>query len=127
MARKHILIIDDEKDICNTIKMGLEVLGDYSVDIATNGKEGLKQARKIQPALILLDIMMPGIDGFEVLRRLKEDERTYAIPVIMVSARDDEETKERAARLYNELYVTKPVQIAKLKTTIDEVLRTRGG
>ena len=65
MYKKRILIIDDEKDFCRLVKMNLELMGDFEVDIATNGKRGIFLAKKTKPDLVLLDILMPGMDGLK--------------------------------------------------------------
>ena len=71
-----ILIIDDEKELALIVKRMLERIGNYTVDTATNGKAGVKAAYRKKPDLILLDIMMPKMNGFEVLKKLKENEKT---------------------------------------------------
>ncbi len=126
MPRIRILIVDDEEDFCGLVKTGLETRSEFEVSIATNGKAGLDLARVLKPDLMLLDITMPGMDGFGVLERLKNDKATVAIPVIMLTARDDDEYKQRAAQLFDEAYITKPVEFALLRTKVEEVLRRRG-
>jgi DNA-binding response OmpR family regulator len=120
---KSILIIDDERGICSLIKENLELGGDYKVIIANNGKDGINAAIRNKPNLILLDIIMPGLSGFDVLKRLKEIDETTSIPVIMFTAVGTEEAKEKAMRLYNEDYLVKPVSVGVLKTKIEEVLK----
>jgi len=119
---KKVLIIDDEEDLTFFVKANLELAGDYEVNIANSGKEGLKIAARYKPDLILLDIMMPHMDGFEVLERLKNTPKTTSIPVIMLTAKGDEDSKVKSATLYNECYIVKPVQIEFLKAKIEEVL-----
>ncbi|MFO8053374.1 MAG: response regulator, partial [Candidatus Omnitrophota bacterium] len=80
---------------------------------------------KHKPDLIILDIIMPQVDGIEVLKKLKESKETLSIPVIMLSAKTDDETKLKAAALYDEYYITKPVQIDQLKSKIKEVFQRR--
>ncbi|MFH1519215.1 MAG: response regulator [Candidatus Omnitrophota bacterium] len=125
MAKKRILIIDDEEDLAFFVKANLELAGDYEILIATSGKEGLNIASNQQVDLILLDIMMPKMDGFEVLKKIKESKRALAIPVIMLTAKGDMESQIRAAGLYNEDYIVKPVQIEVLEAKIKEVLEKR--
>lgn len=122
MYKKRILIIDDEKDFCRLVKMNLELTGDFEVDIATNGKRGIFLAKKTKPDLILLDILMPGMDGFEILERLKKDETTMEIPVAVLTAKGNKASKIKASGLY-ELYITKPIGTNDLKTKIEEVLK----
>lgn len=125
MAMKSILIIDDEIDLCKLIKMNLESASDFEVIIAINAEEGIKLAKKIKPDLILLDIVMPGMDGFEVLKRLKKDTNTIAIPVVMLTAKGDDISKIKGAQLYDEEYIVKPVEAPDLKAKIEEVLKRR--
>jgi DNA-binding response OmpR family regulator len=120
---KKILIIDDERDICLLIKQNLELSGDYKVIVAHNGKDGISAARHEKPDLVLLDIIMPGVSGFDVLRKLKEMEETCSIPVVMLTAIGTEEAKEKAMSLYNEDYLVKPVRTDVLRAKIEEVLK----
>jgi len=122
---RKILIIDDEEDLTFFIKANLELRGDYEVMIAKNGKDGLKLAASHKPDLILLDIMMPKMNGFEVLEKLKQAKETIAIPVIMLTAKADDASKIKAASLYNEDYMMKPVQIEALKAKIEEIAQRR--
>lgn len=126
MAIKTVLMIDDELDFCELIKENLEIRGNFEVLIAKNGKDGLALAKRIKPNVILLDIRMPDMDGFQILERLKKDKDTIAIPVIMLSALEDNESKFKAAQLFDELYITKPVKIQDLQNNIEEVLKRRG-
>jgi CheY-like chemotaxis protein len=126
MAKKKILVIDDEKDFAGLAKMNLELLGDFTVETASSGEEGIALAKKIQPHLIILDILMPGMDGFEVLKMLKQEKATMAIPVVMLSALADQESKLKASQLYDEMYITKPITATDLKEKIEEVLKRIG-
>jgi len=119
---KKILIVDDEEDFCYFVKKNLEAISDYEIIIATKGKKGMQIARKEKPDLILLDILMPGIDGFEVLKRLKGNEKTENIPVIMLTAKDEDESKLKALGLYCDDYIVKPVEKMVLKAKIQKVL-----
>ncbi|MFA7677448.1 MAG: response regulator [Candidatus Omnitrophota bacterium] len=122
---RKVLIIDDEEDLTFFVKANLELSGSYEVIIANRGKEGIKSASRHKPNIILLDIMMPQMDGFQVLEKLKKNPKTMAIPVIMLSAKTDDDSKLKAAGLYNEGYLVKPVQIDTLKAKIDQVLERR--
>jgi len=119
---KTILIIDDEEDFCYFVKKNLEAISNYEIITATKGKKGLQIARKEKPDLILLDIMMPGIDGLEVLKRLKKNENTQNIPVIMLTAKDEDESKIRALGSFCDDYIVKPVENVELKGKIHKVL-----
>ena len=98
-------------------------IGDYQVYMAAGGREGIKAAKKVKPDLILLDIMMPDMDGQEVLKTLKQSNVTMSIPVIMLSALGDEDSKVQAAQSYSEGYLVKPVEPAVLKAKIEEILK----
>ena len=126
MIKIRILIIDDEIGICNVVKEGLEKTGNFKVDMAVNGKDGIRAAKDIKPDLILLDIRMSGMDGLEVIERLKADRDTMMIPVVMLTAVEDDATKIKSAQLFNEQYITKPVEIIELRDKIEEVLKRRG-
>lgn len=126
MSKKRILIIDDEDDFRILVRMNLELTGDFKVDMAANGKQGISLAKRVKPDLILLDILMPGIDGLEVLKRLKKGKDTMAIPVIMLTAKGDEASKIEATQLYDEEYITKPIEAPELKVRIEKVLKRRG-
>lgn len=119
---EKILIVDDEEDFCYFVKKNLEAISNYEIITTTKGKKGLQIARKEKPDLILLDIMMPGIDGHEVLKRLKKSEKTQNIPVIMLTAKDEDDSKIKALGSYCEDYIVKPVENIVLKAKIHKVL-----
>lgn len=119
---KRILIIDDEKDFCFFVKQNLELTGGYQVIVALGGKEGIASAGRYKPDLILLDVIMPMMSGFEVLQALKISKATTMIPVIMLTAVDTDDAKEKALGLYNEDYIVKPVAISELKAKVEAVL-----
>ncbi len=120
--KSTILIIDDEEDFCLFIKRNLELTDNYRIIIATAGKKGIWLARLDKPDLILLDIMMPGIGGLEVLKRLKEDDKARNIPIVVLSAKGDDETKERAVSLHSDDYIVKPVKMEVLISRIEDIL-----
>ncbi len=119
---KKVLMIDDEKEFAIVVKQNLEMKGDYHVEIATDGNSGIAAALHHKPDLILLDIIMPGIGGFDVLRELKNKRETTSIPVIMLTAVGSEEAKEKALGLYDEDYIVKPVLLSDLDAKIRSVL-----
>ncbi|MBN3040918.1 MAG: response regulator [Candidatus Omnitrophica bacterium] len=120
---KKILIIDDEEDFSFFVGRNLEREGQFKVISANNGQQGLDLAKQEEVELILLDIMMPGINGFDVLARLKEDPKTKAIPVIMLTGKDDQKSMEIAAKLQNADYIIKPVEIDYLRFRIEQVIQ----
>ncbi|MBI4335960.1 MAG: response regulator [Candidatus Omnitrophica bacterium] len=126
MDTKRILVIDDEQDLLRSVKTALETGGIFEVSTAADGRQGIAAAKRIKPHLILLDILMPGMDGLKVLERLKEDRTTQYIPVIMLSAVESETIQIKAAQLYDEEYIVKPVKVSDLKAKIEEVLKRRG-
>ena len=125
---RKLLLIDDEDDFCYFLKINLELLGEYKIFIETDGSMGIKSARKHKPDIILLDVMMPGMNGFEVLQKLKEDSITRSIPVIILTARDDRESKMKGAELSATDYIVKPFEVEGLKNKIDQMfLRLESG
>ena len=125
MSKNRILIIDDEKDLCFFLKANLEARGDYTVKVATSGEDGLYLAERFKPHLVILDIIMPVMDGFKVLEELKKNPKTMAFPVLMLSAKHDDESKIEASGLYCEGYVTKPVRIDDLLARMTKILKLR--
>lgn len=123
---KRILIIDDEEKLCALVSTFLEKKG-YSAVSAKNGKQGIKAAHYRAPDLILLDINMPKMDGFAVLKQLKSDPKTMSIPVIMLTGREDEDSKLTASSLYSEHYITKPFDLEELDKKINQMLEIVGG
>ncbi|HEC21864.1 MAG TPA: response regulator transcription factor [Chloroflexi bacterium] len=115
----RILVVDDERRMINFIRMNLELEG-FQVLEATNGIEALDMVRKHIPDLIILDVMMPQLDGFEVLRMLREFSNT---PVIMLTAKGEEEDKVRGLELGADDYVTKPFGARELVSRVKAVLR----
>jgi len=121
-TRSKILIVDDEIDTLLPLKRSLEV-EDYIVVGASNGKEALIKARTEIPDLILLDLMMPEMDGYEVCAKLKKDELTKNIPVIILTAKDTVREKVKGLDIGADDYVTKPFHLNELKARIKGVLR----
>jgi len=120
MAGKKILVVDDEADILHFLELVLAERG-YAVLTAPGGQQALAQARTHVPDLVLLDIMMPQMDGWEVLRLLRIDPRTAAIPVAMISARTD--AKDRVQGLQEGAidYICKPFSLEELLAKVDGI------
>jgi len=112
----QVLLIDDEASLCQVLKRGLEAVGDYQVEVALSGSDGLRKARRHGPDVILLDINMPRMNGFEVLRALKSGYPSSHIPVIMLSCLTDENTKTECNYEYGEEYIEKPVELCAPRT-----------
>lgn len=125
-SMKKILIIDDEEDFCFFVKANLEIIGNYKVIVATDSKRGIAAISLCKPDLVLLDILMPGVNGLEVLKRLKEDKEIHSVPVIVISAKGDIKTKKQAKNLHCADYIVKPVEAEILKSKIESVLSKLG-
>ena len=122
MARGRILVIDDEKDLIELVRYNLEKEG-FVVQSAQDGEAGLATAKKELPDLILVDLMLPGIDGLDVCRSLRSDNRTARIPVIMLTAKSAESDRVLGLELGADDYVTKPFSPRELLARIKAVLR----
>lgn len=119
---QKILVIDDEADLLRLLQVRLESQ-DYSVELAASGLEGLKKAKENLPSVILLDLMMPGMDGFEVCRQLKLDLKTQRIPIVALTALGEEEATKRAMRMGFASYIVKPFNAEALLATLDQVVK----
>lgn len=122
MANKTILVVDDEKDLLDLIEYNLKK-EDYDVLRAENGEEGIKIAREERPDLILMDIMMPKMDGMEAVIEMKADEDLKSIPIIFLTARSDEKTEIEGLNKGGDDYITKPISTSKLISRIKAVMR----
>lgn len=122
MDKKSILIVDDEKEILNMLSLNLRI-HDYKVFEASNGQKALDIANKELPDLILLDIMMPGMDGLEVCSILKSQISTRAIPVIMVSAKDQISDKIDGLSVGAVDYLTKPFNLKELLMRVENNIK----
>jgi two-component system alkaline phosphatase synthesis response regulator PhoP len=116
-----ILVVDDENLMVRMVQIRLEASG-YEVITACDGEEGLKKAKKENPDLIILDIMMPKMDGHEVCRLLKADERYERIPIIILSAKTQKSDIDKSLKAGAEAHVTKPFEPKVLLAKIKEVL-----
>ncbi len=117
-----ILIVDDEDDIIDLLEYNLEKEG-YNTASATNGIEGIELARQIKPDLVILDIMMPGMDGIDVCRRLRQDAYLRHTPILMLTARTEEEIQVRGLDVGADIYFSKPISIPILFSQIRALLR----
>ena len=104
---RRILIVEDDRDIADLLRMYLEKAG-YTVDVANSGADVLEQVRELPPDLIVLDLMLPGMDGLAICRALRAGERTASIPIIILSARAAESDRIQGLELGADDYVTKP-------------------
>jgi two-component system KDP operon response regulator KdpE len=123
VKKSPVLVVDDEVSILRYVGGGLRSEG-YEVVCASNGQEALHLAEEQNPTLVVLDIMMPKLDGFEVCRRLREWSQ---VPIIMLSARGDEQDKVKCLDLGADDYITKPFGAAELLARVRAVLRRSNG
>lgn len=123
MSQKQtILVVDDEQDLLDLIEYNLNNEG-FNVLKAEDGLEGIEMAREHNPDLILLDIMMPKMDGLEVVERIRDDSQLKHIPIIFLTARGDEKTEVEGLDKGGDDYITKPISTTKLISRIKAVLR----
>jgi DNA-binding response OmpR family regulator len=117
---KRILIVEDNADLALGLRNNLEIEG-YAVEVAADGPAGLRRALDGSPDLVILDVMLPGMDGFRVLRALREEKRT--MPVLVLTARGEEADKVRGLKLGSDDYVTKPFGLLELLARVEALLR----
>lgn len=142
MEQKRILVIDDERDLCDILLFNLRAAG-YQAEAAYSAEEALQQIAgsrglvhdsgqnqatcPLDPDLLLLDVMMPGMSGFELARRLKEDEHTSHIPIIFLTAKDNEDDTLQGFSIGADDYVTKPFSVREVTARVKAVLgRSQG-
>ena len=123
MPKHQILVIDDEKDIVKLLQYNLEKEG-YQVLSSLSGEEGFETARAKKPDLILLDLMLPGVDGLEVCRLLKSDRQTRSIPVIMLTAKGTEIDQVVGLELGASDYISKPFSVKVLLARVKNIFRS---
>jgi DNA-binding response OmpR family regulator len=121
MEKKRILLVDDEKDLVETLTFRLTT-NNYEVINAYDGQEGLEKARSEKPDLIILDLMLPKMDGYKVCGLLKSDTRYSKIPVVMFTARAQESDKQMGEEVGADAYITKPFDPKVLLTKVQELL-----
>jgi DNA-binding response OmpR family regulator len=123
---QHVLVADDEADVVNLVAQNLSAAG-FKVSLASDGQEALDKARRTEPALMVLDLMMPKLSGNEVLRALKADPRTAGIAILMLTARKDEVDRIVSLELGADDYVTKPFSPRELTLRVRSILARRSG
>ena len=126
-SKRRILIVEDDDDIANSIRYNLEREGAFDVRVAATGEDGLKETLREAPALILLDINLPLMSGFELCRRLRRDEETARVPIIVLTARTDESDRVLGLQLGADDYVLKPFSMRELVARVHAVLRRTEG
>ncbi|WP_028588616.1 response regulator [Desulfocurvus vexinensis] len=126
MTRETVLIVEDEEDILNLLQFNFESAG-FDVHATGDGREGLAMARRLKPDIVLLDLMLPGMDGFDICKSLKRDQETAQIPVVMLTARGEEVDRIVGLELGADDYVVKPFSFRELLLRVRAVLRRSTG
>ena len=129
--KPHILIIEDDPDIAESIRYNVEREGNYTAQVALTGEDGWiilrgREAQNADPALVILDLHLPGINGFELCRRVRSEERLKKLPIIMLTAMADENDKVRGLEAGADDYVTKPFSMRELIARMRAALRRAG-
>ncbi len=123
---EKVLIIDDDPSMIRLIEHALQSEG-YDVISAANGLQGLKKARTEQVDLIILDVMLPGVDGFEVCHRLKDEPDTAGVLILMLSGKGEDRDKVEATNVGADAYMTKPTKPPELCEQVRELLNRKSG
>lgn len=121
-AGARVLVVDDEPDLIRVLQFGLQASG-YVVECASDGQDGLKKAREMKPDIILLDLMLPKLDGYKICRLLKFDDRFKHIPIIILSARTQEGDQALALEMGANLFIAKPYDFTEILGHIRDLLR----
>lgn len=119
---EKVLVVDDEEDLADLVAFNLERSG-FAPTKASDGREALELAASLVPDLIILDLMLPDVDGLEVFRRLRRDQKTASIPVIMLTAKAEELDRVVGLELGADDYVTKPFSVRELMLRVKAILR----
>jgi len=122
MQDKQILVVEDEEDILELVSFNLKKQG-YQVRGVTSGEEALQEVRRKIPSLIILDLMLPGVDGFDVCKSLKNNPRTKAVPIVMLTARSEEADIVIGLELGADDYLTKPFSPRELIARVRAIFR----
>lgn len=122
MGKARLLVVEDDIDIGNMLKIYFSGM-DFDVDVAVRGSDALEKTKQVLPHLIVLDIMLPDIDGYEVCRNLRTNMRTSHIPVIFLTQKDERSDKLQGLELGADDYITKPFDIEELKLRVQGAIR----
>ena len=122
MGKSRLLVVEDDVDIGNMLKIYFGGM-DFDVDVAVRGSDALEKTKQVLPHLIVLDIMLPDIDGYEVCRNLRTNMRTSHIPVIFLTQKDERSDKLQGLELGADDYITKPFDIEELKLRVQGAIR----
>src|SRR5512140_2195353 len=123
LSDSRVLVVDDDQA---NVKLLSEVLkGDYKLSVAPDGESALQAIATRQPDIVLLDIVMPGLDGYEVLRRLRADPATRELPVMFLSSLEEMASKTRGFELGANDYLTKPFHLLEVKARVQSLLKAK--
>ena len=122
MGKSRLLVVEDDVDIANMLKIYFSGM-EFEVDVAHRGSDALEKTKHVLPHLIVLDIMLPDIDGYEVCRKLRTSMRTSHIPVIFLTQKDERSDKLQGLELGADDYITKPFDIEELKLRVTGAIR----
>ncbi|MBI4342411.1 MAG: response regulator [Candidatus Omnitrophica bacterium] len=124
--KRRLLVVDDEPSIAKIVRKQLEVAG-YEVTVAVDGLEGLTIAREALPELIVLDVMLPKMNGVEVCSTLKQDPKTRQIPILMLTAKAQRQDQDTGLQAGADAFLTKPFQLEELLEKVKTLLERSGG
>ena len=124
MAKETILVVEDEEDVLELVRYNISKNG-YNIETAITGEDGITKTRKIMPDLVILDLMLPSVDGLEVCKILKNDQKTEHIPIVMLTAKGEEADIVTGLELGADDYITKPFSPRVLIARIKAVLRRK--
>lgn len=122
MEKKKLMVVDDSESNTLLIKSLFEEKGNYTVDVLWKSESALDRIRKKKPDIVLLDLMMPQVDGFEILKQMKSDESIKNIPVIVVSAWDSVENIDKALELGAVDYISKPINLIEIYEIVERII-----
>ena len=120
-TKRRILIVDDEPSIAKILRKQMEVAG-FEVQVAVDGREGLAKVKEWKPELVILDVMLPKMNGHEVCAAVKQDEAVKQIPIIMLTAKAQRQDQDEALKHGAEGYLTKPFQLDELLAKVNTLL-----
>jgi len=124
MSETPILVVDDDPNARDIVRMYLEAKG-YRVSTAADGKEALAKLEEVRPELVLLDVMMPGMDGWEVARVIKNHPQFASVRLVMLTARSDFTDKQEGLRSGADDYIVKPIRLEELGERVEKNLAAR--
>jgi len=125
MSKGRLLLVDDEHDFIDVIATRLEAKG-YDIIKAFDGKKGLEKAHTEKPDLVILDVMMPELNGYDVCRKLKVDSKFSNIPIILLTAKFQPSDIDFGKEMGADAYLTKPVELDVLTERVEELLKKKG-